>query len=402
MRIAEPAAPKHMDRLHFGLLFLATFIAASGNTAMLSVMPSIGRALKVPDIYIASIFSLSAVLFAISGPYWGRQADYMDRKKLTLIGTIGYTFSQLGLGIILLICLHGYISSIIAIILFMILRSLNGLFGSATSPAGQAYIAQRTPPADRTAAFGMLASAYGLGTIFGPAITPLFVVQRLGLSGPFFAFAIFALLAAFLVFKYLPPDLPTHHGETALQTKRPALQWADPRFARTLIYCLILASAQAAIAQSLGFLIIDRLTLDPMAGLSFISITLMAGACATLLAQWGLIRMLALENRRLMQIGILALSGTFHSIIIAYALASLGFGLARPGISGATSISVGAEYQGDIAGKVSGINGIVFVFSPALGILLYQYSAHMLYILLMAALGLLALPWFHRHLLSTR
>jgi MFS family permease len=407
--MAEPPAPKRIERLHFGLLFSATFIAASGNTAMQSVMPSIGRALKVQDIYIASIFSLSALLFALCGPYWGRKADEMDRKKLTIIGTIGYAFSQLGLGIVLLIGLLGHISPAITIILFMVLRSFNGLFGSAASPAAQAYVAERTAPADRTAAFGMLASAFGLGTIVGPALAPLFVFQPFGLSGPLFAFAIFAFLVALLVYKYLPQDLPTRHGASASQDKRPALAWSDPRFARTLIYCAILASAQAGISQSLGFLIIDRLALDPMHGLSFISIALMAGAGATLLAQWGLIRMMSFNDRRLMQMGallaafgcgILALSSSYHGIVVAYALASLGFGLARPGISSATSVAVGAEHQGDIAGKVAGINAIVFVFAPALGILLYHYNAHVLYLVLMAAMAFLALPWFYRNLPS--
>jgi MFS family permease len=412
--MAEPAAPKRIERLHFGLLFSATFIAASGNTAMQSVMPSIGRALKVQDIYIASIFSLSALLFALCGPYWGRKADEVDRKKLTIIGVTGYAFSQLGFGFALLAGLLGFISPMNTIILVMIFRSLNGLFGSASSPAAQAYIAERTAPADRTAAFGMLASAFGLGTIVGPALAPLFVFQPFGLSGPLFAFAIFAFLVALLVFKYLPQDLPTRHdatAATAATVKRQALAWSDPRIARTLVYCCIVAGTQASLSQSLGFLIIDRLTLDPMVGMGLISIALMAGACATLLAQWGLIRMLSFDNGRLMQMGallaalgcgILALSTSYHGIVVAYALASLGYGLARPGIAGATSVAVGAQQQGAVAGKVAGVNSIVFVFAPALSILLYQYSAQLLYLMLMAALAFAALPWFYKHLPSAR
>jgi hypothetical protein len=35
--MAEPAAPKRIERLYFALLFSDTFIAASGNAAMQSV-----------------------------------------------------------------------------------------------------------------------------------------------------------------------------------------------------------------------------------------------------------------------------------------------------------------------------------------------------------------------------
>jgi MFS family permease len=398
--------PRRMERTHFMLLFAATFISASGNTAMQSVLPSIGRALKIDDIFIALVFSLSALMWAIFGPYWGRKADHMDRKRLTLIGVLGYFGSKLALAIIVFAGLAHIIGPMATIICFIVFRGLYGVFGSAAPPAAQAYVADRTSVADRTASLGLLASGFGLGTIVGPAIAPLFVFAPVGLSGPLFAFAIFALLVALAVQKYLPNDRPdmTHTSRDADGSQR--LSWSDPRFRRTLIFCFILGTAQAAVGQTLGFLIMDRLALPPMQALGYISTAMMAGAAATLLAQWGLIRLLNLSERQLMTIGavlaaagcaILAFAMSYHAIVSGFALAWLGYGLARPGVSGAASLSVGHEHQGDIAGKMTGLNGAVYIFSPALGIWLYQTNPYFLYLVMALTMALLALPWFHRN-----
>jgi MFS family permease len=403
--MAEPL--RRIERTHFMLLFVATFISASGNTAMQSVLPSIGRALKIDDIFIAMVFSLSALMWAIFAPYWGRKADHIDRKRLTMIGVLGYSGSQIVLAIIVFAGLAHRIGPMATIAAFIIFRGLYGIFGSAAPPAAQAYVADRTSAADRTASLGLLASGFGLGTIVGPAIAPLFVFAPVGLSGPLYAFALFALIVALMVQKFLPNDLPHTAHQMLESEKPPRLSWDDPRIRRTLIFCFVLGTAQAAVGQTLGFLIMDRLHLSPMGALGFISTAMMAGAGATLLAQWGLIRLLDLSARQLMTVGavlaacgcgILALAESYYAIVSGFALAWLGYGLARPGVSGATSLSVSPEHQGDIAGKVTGVNGAVYVFSPAIGIWLYQVNAHLLYLVMAITMALLALPWFHRDL----
>ncbi|MEM8725722.1 MAG: MFS transporter, partial [Pseudomonadota bacterium] len=44
------------------LLFMVMLVTAAGNTAMQSVMPSIGTALKVDDVWISLAYSWSALL----------------------------------------------------------------------------------------------------------------------------------------------------------------------------------------------------------------------------------------------------------------------------------------------------------------------------------------------------
>ena len=83
-----PAASKDLKvhRRAFGILFGVTVATALGNTGMLSVLPTIGRQIGIPDAMVAAIFSLSALLWAVSSPFWARQSDIRGRKPMILLG----------------------------------------------------------------------------------------------------------------------------------------------------------------------------------------------------------------------------------------------------------------------------------------------------------------------------
>src|SRR3546814_11517972 len=75
--------------------------------------------------------------------------------------------------------------------------------------------------------------------------------------------------------------------------------WRDPRITPFLIYGFIVAVCQTAQAQTLGFLILDKLKLSPTEAQGFIAIAMMFGAVAGLLAQWGILRMFEMTPRQL-------------------------------------------------------------------------------------------------------
>ena len=62
------------------------------------------------------------------------------------------------------------------------------------------------PVYGRVAALSALSSSFGLGTIIGPAVAPLFVLPVLGLAGPLFAFALIAAVVFTSVLLWLPND----------------------------------------------------------------------------------------------------------------------------------------------------------------------------------------------------
>jgi MFS family permease len=416
-----------MPRREFAVLFAALLTVAAGNTALQTVLPGIARVIRIPDLLVAIIFSFSALLWTFSAPYWARQSDIRGRRRLMEVGIVGFGVSMLGCGIVILAGLKGLLVPVATFALFATLRSLFGIFGSASNPAAQAYVAARTSEADRTAALASLSSAFGLGTIIGPAVAPLFIIGWVGLAGPLFAFAAIAVAVLVAVRVNLPDDDPTHFpgligapadaanttdagsghgaasseptvsgGATGASLRAAALgrgkrlSWRDPRILPFMLFGFFSGSIQAATGQALGFFVIDKMGGNALNAQGEIAIIFMAGAGATLVAQWGIIPTFKMTPPGLMRWGTLiaaigtagvALAPDLHGVTVGFALSSLGYGLARPGFTAGASLAVGRAEQGGVAGAVTSINGSCFVLAPAVGIGLYQLGPSLPYLL---------------------
>ncbi|MDZ4275255.1 MAG: MFS transporter [Erythrobacter sp.] len=394
------------------LLFTVMLVTAAGNTAMQSVMPSIGTALQVDDVWISLAYSWSALLWVVCAPLWARRSDRRGRKAMMALGLVGFITSMLLCGLALYAGLSGWLSAVWALIAFAAARSLYGGFGSAAPPAVQAYVASRTPRAERTQALSLIASSFGLGTVIGPALAPLMVMPLLGfgLTGPFIWFAVIGVAALVLLRWRLPDDEPQYAArglaatyssgsgapsdpqaaidpeeEAATGEEPPRLSWFDARLRPWVIAGLFGGHAQAMVLGISGFLVLDRLGLrdTPAEGAGPVGLVLMSGAIATLLAQWGLIPRYNLGPRAATLWGIvtaalgtviLGVAGDLHTIALGYAIASLGFGLFRPGTTAGTSLAVTRAEQGQASGIVASLAGASYIYAPALGVWLYGHS----------------------------
>lgn len=386
----------------FAILFAVLLSSAAGNTALQTVLPAIGRQVGIPDVLISSIFSLSALLWGVMSPVWARMSDKRGRKPMVLLGMAGFAVSMLGFGFFILMGLKGLMVPLAVFAGAALSRAIFGLVGSASNPAAQAYVADRTAPADRTNALATMASASGLGTILGPAVAPFLVFPLLTLSGPMFSFAVIAGVVLILVMRGLPEtpeEIPERVGG-AKNKPRARVRWNDRRIMPFIVYGFLLASAQTVNQQTLGFMVIDKLGISPAKAAAFAGIAMMAGAVASLLAQWGLIRMLRLIPRQLLWLGagcaglgnlIVAFSPDYHTLVVGFALCSLGYGFARPGFTAGASLSVGHEEQGAVAGAISAINGASVIIAPVLGVALYKWAHPSPYLMNLAILaGLVA------------
>jgi MFS family permease len=404
MTTASPDVPLD-DRAKgraFAILFAVLLSSAAGNTALQTVLPAIGRQVGIQDVLISSIFSLSALAWGVMSPVWARMSDKRGRKPMVILGMAGFAISMLGFGFFILMGLKGLMAPLAVFAGAALSRAIFGLVGSASNPAAQAYVADRTAPADRTNALATMASASGLGTILGPAIAPFLVFPLLTLSGPMFCFALIAVVVLVMVMRGLPErpeEIPDREAE-ANHRPRARVRWNDRRIMPFVIYGFLLASAQTVNQQTLGFMVIDKLNISPAKAAAFAGVAMMAGAVASLLAQWGLIRMLRLTPRQLLWLGagcaalgnlIVAFSPDYHTLVVAFALCSLGYGFARPGFTAGASLSVGHEEQGAVAGAISAINGASVIIAPVLGVALYKWAHPSPYLMNVAVLvGLVA------------
>jgi MFS family permease len=422
MATAMSAPSVTMDR-RFALMFLVMLTIAAGNTALQSILPALGRSLGVADRAVAAAFSVSALLWVLAAPFWANRSDRRGRRAMILLGVGGFSVS-LGLcGFFLAAGINGWIGGTTAFALFIAGRLIYGAFGSAAPPAVQALVAGETSRTDRTKALTLLASAFGLGTILGPAVAPYLLLGtvrgvEIGLAGPAFVFALFGGGVWITVRAMLPDDRLSPRTEQGASSAYPSIggaptgasvtaatqphvehvRYLDRRVRAWMIAGLVMGHAQAMTSQAIGFLVIDRLAIAPALALEPTGIVLMMGAGAALLVQWGVIPLLGLSPRRLVLVGLVlaavgvALTGlatSLYGIATAYALANLGFGFTRPGFTAGSSLAVGAAAQGSVAGKVTSVNGASFVLGPSIGVGLYEVARPLPY--LTAAIGLLML-----------
>src|SRR5918993_304835 len=130
-------APGALPRRSFAIIFGVSAATAMGNTGLISVLPAIGRSIGIPDFMVSGIFSLSALLWAFSSPFWARASDRYGRKPLMLLGLAGFAVSMLLCGGVVSAGLLHLAPPLVIFGLFLLARSLFGLFGAASNPATQ-------------------------------------------------------------------------------------------------------------------------------------------------------------------------------------------------------------------------------------------------------------------------
>lgn len=399
-----PHTPRLSGRA-FAIIFSISMATAIGNTGLQSVLPSIGRSMGIADPLVAAIFSLSSLLWAVSSPFWARQSDRRGRKPLMMIGLAGFAVSMTLCGLVISAGLAQLSTPIVIFSLFLISRAIFGLFGAATSPAIQAYVAERTSSVELTRSISSLAGAFSLGTVIGPVVAPIFVVGVIGFAGPLYAFALIATAILLIVARFLeeapivsptPPACVDERAHTPL--------WRTPNLFPFIAYGFLLLICQNAQAQTLGFLIIDKAhdtqpALQPSALLQLaqghIGGAMVGGAAASLLAVWAFIPMFRMSPKSLLRWGaglaslgnlLVALSPDYITATAGYALSNLGFALARPGFIAGASLSVSMRDQARAAGAIGAVNGVNVLFAP-FAVSLYKIHAASPFLLASAVLA---------------
>ncbi len=197
-------------------------------------------------------------------------------------------------------------------VFFLFARALFGLFGAASNPATQAYVAEHTGPGEPhpvdVEPGRRLWPRHRDRALHRPALRP--ALRRAGGSDAGLA-PCWRGAMLFVVWRFLPESqhMPQLKAEPAKDAKGGERDQGEAHVARPARHALpdirfIVAVCQTAQGQTLGFLIIDKLDLSPLKAQGFIAIAMMFGAMAGLLAQWGIIRMFEMTPRQLLRWGV--------------------------------------------------------------------------------------------------
>jgi len=273
-----------------------------------------------------------------------------------------------------------------ALVIFPLLiasRCIYGGFGSGTSAAAQAYVADRTSPEERLGGVATISMGFALGTTFGPVIGS--AMALLGLLAPFYFVSFLAFVSALAIYFLLPERTPPK----AHSRQKVPLKWHQRRMIPFVGFGVVLSMTASIPIQTVGFFFMDVLKDDPHATAQFTGIGLMLSAFAALFAQFVVVQRSGLSVRVLTGAGLVLatisnllflVASQFTIVMLALVLSGMGFGLARPGFTTGASLSVGPEEQGAVAGLLNAAGAAGFVFGPAIG-WLYEFSPYLPYAL---------------------
>ena len=115
------------------ILAAGLLCVGAGQSVSFYNHPSNCKRLGLNEIQIGSIFASSALAWMILSPVWGSLSDSVGRKKIVIIGLLGFAISLILFSFTISL---GQKELLTGLLFFLLVaaRLLNGMFGSATGP----------------------------------------------------------------------------------------------------------------------------------------------------------------------------------------------------------------------------------------------------------------------------
>jgi len=375
---------KTLEKLPNTIWILAAGLlcVGAGQTIVFITIPPIARDLGLNEIQIGSIFATSAVAWMILSPVWGSLSDSIGRKKIVIVGLLGFAISLVLFSLTISLGQKGLLTGTLLFVLLVSARVLNGIFGSATRPSSGGWVADISSINSRSRAFARLDSGFSMGRILGPALAGLLLL--VSYTAPFFFFAAGAFIVIVLViFQQSPPKI-----SSSKEVKK--LSMFDSRVWPFLIVSAAFGICNASLFQTSSFFFQDVITPSSENYIALASVGFMLTGLGVLNGQLLIADRLQTSPGSLIKLGVIfnclsllgyAYSSSLVQVYICLFFFGLGNGMLGPGISSSLSLSVGKDYQGVAGGFLGMVIPIGHVASPLVSMPLYTINPVYPYIL---------------------
>lgn len=394
-------------RPSLGVIFLTVFIDLVGFGLVIPLLPSYSRDFGATGLETGLLFGVYSLMQLIFAPWWGALSDRIGRRPVLLVsiaaGTLAYALFAVASGL----------TGRSALLLIVASRMFAGICGANITVA-QAYIADITPPAERSKRMGLIGMAFGLGFTVGPGLAAL-ALRYLGPTGPGWIATMLCAVNLLFAWQRLPESWEP--GRTPARP-RPRFDQIRLALARPFHGFLILTFALATFGftcfeSTLGLLIQQNFTLarDGSATTNailfcfcgIVGAAVQGGAIGRLIKKLGEARLIALS---LVIFGLSMLPLPFiHGttplswnvllrpegtpwilLLVSVAWLSIGSALTRPPLFGLLSSLTPPEEQGATLGVAQSAGSLARVIGPPWAGFLFDRHASWPY-LACAALG---------------
>ncbi|HAB18960.1 MAG TPA: MFS transporter [Verrucomicrobiota bacterium] len=201
-----------MKRPSLLAIFLTVFVDLVGFGIVLPLLPTYAHSFGASGLVVGGLMASYSAMQFLFAPIWGAWSDRVGRRPVLLISIFGNVVSY-GL-----FAFASTLQGSMALWLILISRIAAGICGANITVA-QAYIADITPPEDRSKRMGLIGMAFGLGFIIGPALAVL-GQSLMGKVGPGLLAAGICAVNWVLVWARLPESLQPGQSKEAVRRSR--------------------------------------------------------------------------------------------------------------------------------------------------------------------------------------
>jgi len=338
---------------------------AIGIGLIMPVMPELIQEVSQTSIADAALWggllttSYAAMQF-LFGPFLGNLSDRFGRRPVLIVSLV-----FMGLDYFLMAIAP-------TLLLLFIARIVSGITGATYSTAA-AYLSDSSAKGQRSANFGYIGGAFGIGFVLGPAIGG--ILAEFGIRMPFIIAGTLALMNAAFGLLVLP--------ETLEQNQRRKFEWARanpfttllrirnlPMIGSLMLVVLIYSTANHVYPSVWSFFTIEKFSWGPkMIGISLA----VYGICAAFIQVVILgimIRKLGVEHTAIIGMLISVLAFAFLIVVdnswlvfIGMPITALG-AVVGPALQGMMADQVSDEEQGELQGVFASVIAISSIVSP--------------------------------------
>ena len=393
-------------------IFIIVVVDILGLTIMLPLLPFYAEKFGASPTVVGLLVSSYAACQLIAGPVLGQISDHTGRKPLLIVSQVG-TFI-------------GFLMLAFAQTLWVVFlaRIIDGLTAGNLSLA-QAYIADNTKPNERAQSFAVIGIAFGIGFLFGPALSG--VLAHYSYQYPIFAAAALSFTSILCTTFLLPGTKPAGRGlpeappaaESEAATATPVapggkrlrvLDWGTylqyfrrPVLGGLLWEFFLFTFAFSTFTSGFALFAERRFTWNGVAFgpkqvgyvfaySGFLGILLQGGLIGRLVKRFGEVRLIT-TGFIAAAIGYLLLgaAGGIPLLLVAATFASFGNGTLRPTLTSLITQRVGRNEQGVVLGLNQSLLSVASIIAPAIGGFLIDHKLLSVWAFWAAAITVIAL-----------
>ncbi|HEX6567410.1 MAG TPA: MFS transporter [Chthoniobacterales bacterium] len=350
-----------MKKSPLATILLVVFVDLIGFGMIIPILPLYAKSFQAAEWQIGLLLACYSFMQFLASPVLGSISDRIGRKPVLLVSLIG---SAIG---------YAVMASAASLTMLFIARIIAGICGASVGTAA-AYIADITPPENRSRRMGLIGAAFGVGFVLGPAIGG--ILSQFWTKGPFWFGAGLAFLNAIAVLLILPePEKHVKRSEAAIPAGTDVVDQTGRGGIPILVVTYFVAIAGFAIVTMIYPQVLDRrFSLTPaqislvFVFLGLVGAFIQGGAIGRMARRFGDYK-LAAAGLLLMAISMVIMPFAHNMplfLLFTFGLAA-GNSLAQPTLMAMASRLAASTAQGRVIGTVQSAGSLGRVVGPSAG-----------------------------------